>query len=235
VCQSLVNSRVETMSSNSGRKNTVMQKTKKDAMVELLRDAILSGELQPGERLLQEDLAERFKVSPTPIREAIQQLVAEGVLSHSPYKSVQVAEVRQEEVREVYLIRSVVERLAVREGVSNLKISDVKRLHTLQDEITALVQGGQHGSLIKLNRDFHMLIYEAAGMPQLLQMIKTLWIKSPWDTLFVVPNRAEMIVQEHQRILAAIDQGDAELAGLHMQEHIEHGVQMLVEYLKGAE
>jgi DNA-binding GntR family transcriptional regulator len=223
------------MSSNSGRKNTVMQKTKKDAMVELLRDAILSGELQPGERLLQEDLAERFKVSPTPIREAIQQLVAEGVLSHSPYKSVQVAEVRQEEVREVYLIRSVVERLAVREGVSNLKISDVKRLHTLQDEITALVQGGQHGSLIKLNRDFHMLIYEAAGMPQLLQMIKTLWIKSPWDTLFVVPNRAEMIVQEHQRILAAIDQGDAELAGLHMQEHIEHGVQMLVEYLKGAE
>src|SRR5205823_2477029 len=85
------------------------RKTKKDLMVELLRDAILSGELAPGERLLQEELADRFDVSPTPVREAIQQLVAEGVLSHSPYKGVQVAEVEVEDVQEIYLIRAALE------------------------------------------------------------------------------------------------------------------------------
>jgi len=214
------------------RKNTSLQKTKKDLMVEILRDAILSGELQPGERLLQEELAERFNVSPTPVREAIQQLVAEGVLSHSPYKGVQVAEVRQEDVWEVYLIRSVVERLATRLAVPNLKISDVKRLHDIQTEIEAEVRRQERPALLRLNREFHMLIYEAAETPVLYQIIRTLWLKSPWDSLFVVPNRALMVVREHQLIIDAIDAGDAELAGQRMQEHIERGAEMLTQYLQ---
>ncbi len=219
------------------RKINLTQRTKKDVMVEILRDAILSGELQPGERLPQEELAERFKVSATPIREAIQQLIAEGVLSHSPYRGVQVAEVKVEDVREVYLIRGVVERLATREGVLNLKISDVRRLHELQDELVLYVNQGSgipndRSPMLRINRDFHMLIYNAAGLPQLEQIIKTLWIKSPWDSLFVVPNRANMVVTEHQRILDAIDRGDAELAGQAMQEHIEKGAIALANYLK---
>jgi DNA-binding GntR family transcriptional regulator len=213
------------------RKTDLNQRTKKDLMVEILRDAILSGEIQPGERLLQEELAERFKVSPTPVREAIQQLVAEGVLSHSPYKGVQVAEVNLDDVREVYLIRSVVERLATRVAVPNLRIVDVQRLHALQKEIEAQVEGTDRSQLLRLNREFHMLIYESAGMPQLIQIIKTLWIKSPWDTLFVVPNRAQKVVLEHNQILSAIDRGDHELAGQYMQEHIENGAAMLSDYL----
>ncbi len=201
-------------------------------MVEILRDAILSGELQPGERLLQEELAERFKVSPTPIREAIQQLVAEGVLSHSPYKGVQVAEVHLEDVREVYLIRSVVEQLATHAAVPNLKISNVQRLHLLQTDIERIVLNNGQESLLQLNREFHMIIYEAAAMPQLLQIIKNLWIKSPWDTLFVVPNRANMIVQEHRLILEAIDRGNAEQAGQAMHHHIEQGARVLAEFLE---
>jgi DNA-binding GntR family transcriptional regulator len=214
------------------RKNDGTQKTKKDVMVEVLRDAILSGELQPGARLLQEELAERFQVSATPVREAIQQLVAEGILSHNPYRGVQVAEVRLEDVKEIYLIRGMVERLATRCGVPNLRIADVQRLHSIEREIEAGV--GQTGEtpLLKLNREFHMLIYEAAAMPQLMQIIKTLWIKSPWDTLFVVPNRQQMVVEEHRRILEAIDRGDAEGAGEAMQQHIEQGAAALSNYLQ---
>jgi DNA-binding GntR family transcriptional regulator len=217
------------------RKTNLAQKTKKDLMVEILRDAILSGELQPGERLLQEELAERFNVSPTPVREAIQQLVAEGVLSHSPYKGVQVAEVRLEDVREVYLIRSVVEQLATRLAVPNLKISDVQRLHAIQTEIEAEVKKEERGALLKLNHEFHMRIYEAADAPQLYQIIRTLWLKSPWDTMFVVPNRANMVIEEHRRIIEAIDQGTADLAGQRMQEHIEQGTRMLTDYLEAGQ
>jgi len=217
------------------RKTNLAQKTKKDLMVEILRDAILSGELQPGERLLQEELAERFNVSPTPVREAIQQLVAEGVLSHSPYKGVQVAEVRLEDVREVYLIRGVVEQLATRLAVPNLKISDVQRFHIIQMEIETEAKKEDSGMLLKLNHEFHMSIYEAADAPQLYQIIQTLWLKSPWDTLFVVPNRARMVIEEHRRIIEAIDQGDAELAGQRMREHIERGAKMLTDYLEAGE
>jgi DNA-binding GntR family transcriptional regulator len=204
-------------------------------MVEILRDAILSGEIQPGERLLQEELAERFNVSSTPIREAIQQLTAEGVLSHSPYRGVQVAEIDPHEVQEIYLIRSVLERLATRLAVPNLKISEVQRLRTLQSELEAEVAQGETGSLLKINREFHMLIYDAAGAPTLNQMIKSLWMKTPWDTPFVVPNRAHMIVEEHQRVLDAINNADAELAGQAMQAHIENVAAMLAAYLESLE
>src|SRR5260221_13041955 len=105
-------------------KGKAERKTKKDLLVEMLPEAILSGDLAPGDRLLQEELAERFDVSPTPVREAIQQLVAEGVLSHSPYKGVQVADVELETIQEVYLIRGAVEGLATRLAVPNLRISE---------------------------------------------------------------------------------------------------------------
>lgn len=213
------------------RKSAAPQKTKKDLVVEILRDAILSGELEPGARLIQEDLAERFQVSPTPIREAIQQLVAEGVLSHSPYKGVQVAEVRLEDMREIYLIRSVVEALATRQAVPNLRIADVKRLRELQASIADAVDKDELAALRKLNYEFHMLIYETANMPQLLHLIKTLWAKSPWDTLFVLPNRPSMVVDEHRPIIAAVEQGDADLAGQAMQAHIEHGLAVLSQFL----
>jgi len=207
------------------------QKTKKDLIADILREAILSGELVPGERLLQEELAERFEVSPTPIREAVQQLVAEGVLSHSPYRGVQVAEVRMEDVQEVYLIRSVIEELATQMAVLNLRIIDVRQLRTYQEQIQHCVQKSELQPLRKLNYEFHMLIYKAANLPLLLSMIRILWTKFPWDTLHVLPQRAQSAADEHQQILDAINQGDADLAGKLMRTHIESSSSALRDYL----
>jgi len=210
---------------------TDRQKTKKDLIAEILREAILSGELAPGERLLQERLAERFEVSPTPIREAVQQLVAEGVLSHSPYRGVQVAEVRLEDVQEVYRIRGVLEELATQMAVLNLRILDVRQLRLYQDEIKAHVANNDLMALRKLNYEFHMLIYSASHMPLLLNMIRILWTKFPWDTLHVLPQRAQSSIEEHQAILDAIHEGDAELAGKLMRLHIESGSSALRAHL----
>lgn len=206
-------------------------KTKKEQIVDLLRDTILSGELAPGDRLLQEQLAERFDVSPTPIREAIQQLIAEGVLSHSPYRGVQVAEVTMDDMHEVYLIRSVVEELATRVAVPNLRIVDIQRLHQYQDDIRASVARDDIPTLRKFNYEFHWLIYNTAGMPYLAQIIRNLWLKSPWDTLHVLPTRPQEAIIEHDRILEAIDARDAHLAGTRMREHIELGEKTLSRYL----
>ncbi|MCC7449093.1 MAG: GntR family transcriptional regulator [Anaerolineae bacterium] len=211
--------------------NKHQQKTKKDQVVELLRHAILSGDLEPGNRLTQEELAARFNVSMTPVREAIQQLVAEGILDHSPYKGVQVAEVSPLEVTELYLMRGAVEALAVRVGVPNLKISDVQRLRSLHEQIKIANVLGNVLEIRKLNYEFHDLLYQAANMPRLYKLIQTLWIQSPWDTLYVIPNRTARIVEEHQRIVAAIDQGDALAASQAMQDHLEAGMHMLIDFL----
>ena len=216
------------------QKSSLTQKTKKELVVEILRDAIVSGELEPGERLLQEELAERFQVSPTPIREAIQQLVAEGVLSHSPYKGVQVAEVKLEDMQEVYLIRSVLEGLATKLAVPNLKISDVQHLHSLQADMETKAANGELAAMRKLNQEFHMLIYGAASAPELYKIIRNLWAKSPWDTLYVLPGRPMMAIEEHRLIMTAIDRGDAESAGQSMETHIERGIRVLADYLKAS-
>jgi len=213
------------------RINKNQQKTKKDQVVELLRNAILSGDLEPGNRLTQEELAARFNVSMTPVREAIQQLVAEGILDHSPYKGVQVAEVSPMEVTELYLMRGAVESLAVRVGVPNLKISDVQRLRSLHEQIKIANALGNVTEIRKLNYEFHDLLYQAANMPRLYKLIQTLWIQSPWDTLYVIPNRTTRIVEEHQWIVSAIDQGDAQAASQAMQAHLEAGMQMLIDFL----
>lgn len=206
-------------------------KTKKDVVVEIIREAILSGELEPGERLLQDELAERLNISPTPVREALRQLEAEGILDHSPHKGVRVAEVKLEEVQEIYLIRSELEALAMRLAIPHLDDSDIQRLRALQAQIEGHIEKDQLRELRKPNYEFHMLIYEAAGMPQLYRIIRNLWTKFPWDTLHVLPGRAPESAEEHRRLIQAINGGDAELAGQRMQEHIEHGATALTEYL----
>lgn len=206
-------------------------KTKKDQIADLLRNIILSGEFQPGDRLLQSQLTERFDVSATPIREAIQQLVAEGVLSYSPYKGVQVAEVAIADMYEIYLIRSVLEPLATRIAVPNLRIADVGQLHEYQAAMRASVEADDVEAMLKRNYDFHWLIYNAAAMPNLSQLILNLWLKSLSVTFQVFPTRSREAVVEHAGILEAIDAGNAEVAGERMHEHVESVVRILKQSL----
>lgn len=206
-------------------------KTKKDLVVEIIREAILSGELEPGRRLLQDELAQRLDISPTPVREALRELEAEGVLDHSPHKGVRVAEVKLEDAREIYLIRGVLEALATREAVPRLQDTEIQRLRELQAQMEAYIEQGELKELRKPNYEFHMLVYQAAGLPELYRLIRTYWTKFPWDTLHVLPDRASVSAKEHREIIRAIEARDAELAARRMQEHIERGSGALIDYL----
>jgi DNA-binding GntR family transcriptional regulator len=134
-------------------------------------------------------------------------------------------------MHEVYLIRSVTEELATRSSVPNLRIADVKQLHAYQNQLRAALQADDLRQVRKLNQELHMLIYRTAEMPLLFQIIRNLWAKSPWDTLYVLPSRAAHAIEEHERILEAIDAGDAEQAGQYMRVHIERGYAALSDYL----
>ena len=206
-------------------------RTKKEVVVEIIREAILSGELEPGDRLLQLELAERYNVSPTPVREALQQLEAEGVLIRSPHKGVRVADVKLEDTREIYLIRSALEAQATRLAVPNLDETDITQLQELQLQLEAQIEKNELMDLRKLNQDFHMLIYQKAELPRLYKMIRNLWTQFPWDTLYVLPGRASESAREHQQLIEAIVDRNGDLAAQRMQAHIEQGVNALSDYL----
>jgi DNA-binding GntR family transcriptional regulator len=206
-------------------------KSKKDLVVEVIRDAILSGELEPGARLMQDDLAERLQVSSTPVREALRQLETEGILQSSPNRGMRVAEVDLRAVREIYLIRADLEALATRMAAPRLSAADLHHLKTLQAEIEALIQRGELKELRRLNYELHNVIYRAAGLPELLKIIHGLWTKFPWDTLHVLPNRAFMSADEHAQLIRALEESNAALAGKLMREHIESGARALDRYL----
>jgi DNA-binding GntR family transcriptional regulator len=206
-------------------------KSKKDLVVDALREAILSGELEPGARLLQEDLAERLKMSSTPVREALRQLESEGILQSSPNRGVRVAEVDLRSVHEIYMIRANLEALATRVAAPKLQSAHLSHLRALHARIETLIEQGELKELRRLNYELHILIYETADLPELLKIIRSLWTKFPWDTLHVLPERASASSAEHGQLIDALAAGNIELAGQLMQAHIESGSRELDRYL----
>lgn len=208
--------------------------TKKDHVVEVLREAILSGQLSAGEKLLQDKLAERFSISSTPIREALRQLAAEGVVDQIPRRGVRVAEIDLSNLRdtqEIFLIRGSLESLATRLAVPYLNNTHIGRLRMLLNQMEQEVRAGQLRRLRRCNYDFHMIIYRASNMPQLLRMIRNLWTRFPWDTLQVIPGRAGVAASQHGSLIDAIRDGNSRLAGELMEEHINQAGVALAEYL----
>ncbi|MBJ7593809.1 MAG: GntR family transcriptional regulator [Candidatus Dormibacteraeota bacterium] len=201
--------------------------TKLDLAEQLLLRVIASGEVAPGERLRQNDLAVRFGVSATPIREALLRLEAQGLLVRDPHRGVRVAEVDVEETAELYLVRAVLEGLAVEHAVPYIGEKKLAVLTAIQERTDDLRVSGSLKALRKLNFDFHTGIYRASQLPRLTRLIDSLWPLFPWDSMWAVPGRAESSAREHRAILKAIGRNDTEGAGHAMRRHIESGATAL--------
>lgn len=209
-----------------------MEFQNKNQVVErLIREAIARGDIRPGERLLQLELAKKLGISSTPIREALRALQAQGIVVHEPNKGVRVADVRPEEATEIYLIREVLEALATEQATSRLSPDALDEVRSLHEQMAAAVAAGKLVRLRRLNHAMHFAIYRAAGLTRLAQMIELLWTLFPWDTLYVIPGRAQASVREHEEILRALESQDAAAAGEAVRRHIRAGCQAVMEYI----
>jgi DNA-binding GntR family transcriptional regulator len=144
-----------------------------------LRDYLMAGQLQPGQKLTLRDLAAALSVSPMPVREAVRRLAAEGALEMLPNRRIRVPVVTKARFRELLRIRIAVEGLAVEEASRRIRMDDVDRMEGLNREFTAEMQRRQADGvkLFRINKDIHFLLYEAAGMPMLLPLIEGLWLQ----------------------------------------------------------
>ena len=206
-------------------------RTKKDIVVEMIRESILAGEFESGDHLLQEEIARRLNVSVTPVREALRQLEAEGVVVHAPHRGVRVAHVNYDEVREMYLMRGALETLATVEAVANFKRSNIGQLRALQAEFKSVIGEDNLLAVQKQDYSLHMYIYQAAQIPELFRSIRILWTKFPWVTIYVQPGRAIKAAREHEDIIEAIAAGDTNLAGERVNYHVECGAEALMKFL----
>ena len=200
-----------------------------DEVAAALRTAICEGELQPGERLLQERLAERLAVSRTPLREALHRLEQEGLVVLSPGRGVEVRRVGDAEVVELYEVREVLDGLAARLAAQRSTLAERTVLErTLQEMARAIARWDPHTWLL-CNLRFHAGIVDAAHNRALSesQRLVRLSAQAFYPTVLLHQEDAKVALDEHERILAAIKAGDAADAETTARVHIVTARQMV--------
>jgi DNA-binding GntR family transcriptional regulator len=191
-----------------------------ERVTEGIRALILSGELAPGSRIGQEELAARFAVSRIPVRGALSRLESDGLVMLKPSSGAWVAKVDLAECLEIYMIRERLEPLALAQSVPNMADATIDMLHQLAEEMAS----SDNETFLRLDRTFHLLSYQDAGMRQLLAMIERFWNTTQHYrrafTKLLGHERNWIIHYEHRLIVDAIRRRDAEGAARLLSEHI---------------
>lgn len=212
-----------------------------ERVAESLRQAILSGEIVPGQRVRQEEVAERLRSSRLPVREALRMLEAEGLIEHRANKGARVPRLSMHEVDVVYQMRERLEPLALNESLPHLTDVDLRRLEELQARIEANSRddkGGEDASgannsgqdksgvadFLALDREFHLLSYAGCQIDTLTAMVNRLWnVTQHYRRAFMAlsgPGRMWVVNAEHRLLLDAIQRRDAVDAERYLGGHI---------------
>ena len=190
--------------------------SKTDLVAALIRELIITGKLGAGEQLRQRDLAQRFGVSQTPVREAMRRLESEGLLVCDTHKGFTVAASDQGLLEENFLIRAALESLAASLAARKVDAASLARLRELNERMRALADDDP--AFAELNREFHFTVYSCARSPLLLSLMRLLWASLHGGPQ-VSRTRAES-ARQHDDILTALSDGDAERAAALTYQHI---------------
>lgn len=198
----------------NGNSHTYVSKI--DFVTAAIRQLIAEGEFKPGDQLKQRDLAARLGVSVTPIREALRRVESEGLVEFYAHTGVTVVRVESGPTLENLEIRAALEPLAARLATPHMDEAAIRELRDLNEEMRAC--GAKDlDRLSKLNRKFHLRIYERASSPLLYPFLIRLW-QSFGDAR--LQHDPEESLLQHDLIIAALASGDAEAAGETTRAHI---------------
>lgn len=208
-----------------------------DVVCEALRRAILDGVLQPGQPLVERELAEMLGVSKTPVREALKQLRSTGLVEVLSFQGVRVRELDADYVEKLYAARASTEPSAVRLAVLRLGATEHTDAHAALETAAACASRGDRTGMGIANRTFHRLLYTASDNGFLCDFLDQLQDLTAFAATTGWRLRAtfEQEAAEHAAILAAVEQGDADLAERLAREHIEKASRTLSETLHEAD
>jgi len=207
----------------------------RDKVYSILSKAIFRGDLKPGQRLVESKLAKLMKVSRTPVREAIIELIQKGLAVPSPPKGVKVAPLpTTKELTEFYDISSVLRGLAARKAASNITPQEIKQLQEIITESEQSLKEGFLKEVFKLNKKFHQAIEKSSNNKELLFLLDNVYERSRerFSEILSRKKRQKESIEEHKVILEALIKKDEELAEQLMKKHIENGREDLLQQIE---
>jgi DNA-binding GntR family transcriptional regulator len=204
-------------------KKTVDSTNLRDQTYDIIKNMIILREIEPGKKINEEHIAKEIQVSRTPIREALCRLENEGIVKIIPRRGAFVSDLTETNVREILLIREVLEGLVVRLAVENMDEKTLEKLRKALEKVSTLPEKDR--DLINYTRsevDFHALLLSASKNQMLKNMMEIVNAHLQIIRLrtVVIPERAQRTVKEHQQIFKAIETGDATSAEELMRKHV---------------
>ena len=196
----------------------------RDVVFNTLRQAILRGELQPGERLMEIQLAQRLGVSRTPVREAIRKLELEGLVLMIPRRGAEVAEITRQVLEDVLEVRAALEELAVKDACEHITDEQLQDLKKAANEFKRSLEGTDLVACAEADIHFHEIIYAATNNKRLVQMLNNLREQMYRYRMENLKDKRtyRTLVEEHDAIRRALKKHDKEKAGAAINVHIEN-------------
>lgn len=192
-----------------------MHTTVQDRIAEGLRELILSGKLRPGARLRQTEIAKQFNASHIPVREALRQLNAEGLVSIESHRGAVVTALSQGELEEIISLRQILEVELLRQAIPKMTEADIARSRKALDALRTNRRASSYGAR---NWAFHEALYRAADAPLTLSLVERL--HQIGQRYFELDHDLDDVNNEHRKILEFAGKGDAEKGAKLLREHI---------------
>lgn len=206
----------------------------RDVVFNTLRQAILRGELKPGERLMEIQLANKLGVSRTPIREAIRKLELEGLVLMIPRKGAEVAEITEKNLRDVLEVRRALEELAVRIACEKITEEQIKQLKETAENLQNTLDSKDVTKIAEADVKFHDIIYFATDNQRLIQLLNNLAEQMYRYRVEYLKreNFYENVVAEHKDLIQTIEARQQDMAAQVICRHIDNQVEAVIHTIR---
>lgn len=206
----------------------------RDVVFNTLRQAILKGELEPGERLMEIQLAERLGVSRTPIREAIRKLELEGLVLMIPRKGAEVAKISENNLRDVLEVRRSLEELAIDLACQRMTEEELSELKKTEERFAKAIQTGEVMEIAQTDESYHEIIYNSTKNQKLVQILNNLREQMYRYRLEYIKDedKRQILLVEHDHIIKALSLRHVQEAKMAIREHIDNQEITILKNLK---
>ena len=206
----------------------------RDVVFNTLRQAILTGELRPGERLMEIHLADRLGVSRTPIREAIRKLELEGLVTMIPRRGAEVAQITEKSMNDVLEVRRAVDALCVELACERITKEELEQLRQACDRFEEAVGTGDVKEIAQADVALHEIIVQATGNQRLVQLVNTLSEQMYRYRFEYIKDfsQHEKLIEEHRIIYNSIVQKDRETACSAAKTHIDNQKKAIIKQIR---
>ena len=203
----------------------------KERVYKSLKESILNGDLEPGQKLSQDWLSKQMNVSRMPIRQAMERLRTEGLIENTPYKESKVMHLSRKDIEETYDVRALLESYSARLAVGKIRATDLNELRAINKKMEESFFEKDYRKLNINNRKFHLTIYKRSGNNRLYNIIENLWNNFPKGIFWNFSKRVENSIIEHQKIINGLEKEDEQTVEKMVFQHIKNTKSRLLEII----